>query len=169
MQIKGFDCRPPWCHVRTTTESKTVNIGNCSIVRCSWSSVLVLESRLFPLETLGSKYSSTEEKIGSRRFGSGLPHPQLRLTWQHILENLPSFESQSYADLYVICPPSIQDHYDEKELLRKVEHPTKILNCSTDKGLIHISKHIGPEVLILGHEYSWAIEPLRCINLSREC
>lgn len=51
--------------------------------------------------------------------------------------------------------------YDETELLKKVKHSTRILQCSTEDGLVHIAKHISSDVVILGQEYSWAVEQLR--------
>jgi len=81
---------------------------------------------------------------------------------QHILKLLPSFEeSQSYADLYVICPPTVQASYDDPELRKCLSHESRLLHCSTKEGLVHIAKHIGSDVVILGEEYSWAVEKLR--------
>jgi hypothetical protein len=82
--------------------------------------------------------------------------------WQHILTLLPSYEeSQSYADLYVICPPTVQASYDDPELRKCLSHESRLLHCSTREGLVHIAKHIGSDVVILGEEYSWAVEKLR--------
>ena len=83
-------------------------------------------------------------------------------SWQHILRLLPSYEeSQSYVDLYVICPPTVQASYDDPELRKCLSHESRILHCSTREGLVHIAKHIGSDVVILGEEYSWAVEKLR--------
>lgn len=105
---------------------------------------------------------SNEEKIGGSSIKPGMLVNVSKLTCQHILNKLPSYEeSQSYADIYIISPPAIQGQYDEKDLLKKVKHSTRVLYCSTDEGLVHITKHISSDVVILGQEYSWALEQLR--------
>ena len=88
------------------------------------------------------------------------------LTWQHILDNLPSYEDSNYVEPYIICPPAIRGHYDDNELLKKVQHPTQILVCSTESGFVYIARHIDPEVVILGQEYFWALEQLQRTLLS---
>ena len=91
-------------------------------------------------------------------------------SWQHILRLLPSYEeSQSYADLYVICPPTVQVSYDDSELRKCLSHESRLLHCSTKEGLVHIAKHIGSDVVILGEEYSWAVENLRGLSVSSKC
>ena len=89
--------------------------------------------------------------------------------WQRILGLLPSYEeSQSYADLYVICPPSVQASYDDPRLRKCLSHESRLLHCSTKEGLVHIAKHIGSDVVILGEEYSWAVDQLRGSSFARK-
>ena len=47
------------------------------------------------------------------------------------------------------------------ELEGKVQHRTRILHCSTEQGVVYISRHIKPDVLLLGDEHSWALEQTR--------
>lgn len=92
------------------------------------------------------------------------------LLLQNILRLLPSYEeSQSYADLYLICPPTVKVSYDDSELRRCLSHESRLLHCSTKEGLVHIAKHIGSDVVILGREYSWAVEKLRGLPTTGKC
>ena len=109
-----------------------------------------------------SSESANQEKISGYCIEPGVSVKCVKLTRQHILDNLPYYEeSQSYADIYIICPPAIRELYDEEVLLTKVDHPTRVLVCSTEGGFVHIARHIGPDVVILGQEYLKASEQLR--------
>ena len=55
----------------------------------------------------------------------------------------------------------MRERYDEEKLQKKVQHPTRVLVSSTEGGFVHIVRHISPDVAILGHEYSWALDQLR--------
>jgi len=110
-----------------------------------------------------SGYSS-QEKIGGHHIGQGSRQSLhvIGLLLQNILKQLPSYEeSQSYADLYLISPLEVKASYDDPELRKCLSHESRLLHCSTREGLVHIAKHIGSDVVILGVEYSWAVEKLR--------
>jgi hypothetical protein len=83
---------------------------------------------------------------------------------QAILSKLPPYtETESYADLHIIVPPEMREAYERftAVLESKVQHPTRILTCSTPQGVTHISKHINPDVVLLGDQYSWALDDLK--------
>ena len=45
--------------------------------------------------------------------------------------------------------------------MNKVEHPTRVLSCATEQGIVHIAKHIGADVVLLDQEYLWAVEQVK--------
>lgn len=56
----------------------------------------------------------------------------------------------------------MQDVLDnELELATKVEHSTRVLSCATEQGVVHIARHIGADVVLLDHEYLWAVEQVK--------
>jgi hypothetical protein len=63
--------------------------------------------------------------------------------------------------MFLICPPGLRGQYKDSVLEEKVQHRTRILNCSTEQGIIYISRHIKPDVLVLGNEHSWMLEQIR--------
>ena len=72
----------------------------------------------------------------------------IRLTLpQYIANKLPSFqESREYAELYIISGPGCD--VPDDVLYSKLEHPTRLLHCETSQGIIHLTKHIKPDVLV---------------------
>ena len=52
-------------------------------------------------------------------------------------------------------------HTTPDQLISKVQHETRILKCSTSQGILHISKHINPDIVLLGGEYSWTLDDLK--------
>src|SRR5436190_19991050 len=61
----------------------------------------------------------------------------------------------------MISPPTFCTQLKEKELLKKVKHPTRLLQCSTKEGVVHIAKHINSDVVILGPDYFGSLEQLQ--------
>ena len=43
----------------------------------------------------------------------------------------------------------------------KVEHATRLLSCTTEQGAVHIARHISADVVLLDHQYSWAVEQVK--------
>jgi hypothetical protein len=84
------------------------------------------------------------------------------LTYQHLIDKIPSHDaSKTYADLFLICPPQFRGKFNENELNGKVQHRTRVLHSSTEQGVIYISRHIKPNVLLVGEEHSWALEQIK--------
>jgi hypothetical protein len=82
---------------------------------------------------------------------------------QYISRRLPSFEvSCDYAELYLISGPG--SSVGDDELYEKVEHPTRLLHCETPQGIIHITKHIKPDILLTAPADSQPISDLRGIT-----
>jgi hypothetical protein len=69
--------------------------------------------------------------------------------------------STRYADVYLICPPTVQDVLDNAEVVTKVEHSTRVISCATEQGVVHIARHIGADVVLLDQQYSWAVEQVK--------
>jgi hypothetical protein len=94
------------------------------------------------------------------------PPAGLRLSiLQYISSKLPSFEvSRDYAELYLISGPS--SSVADDELYEKVEHPTRLLHCKTPQGIIHITKHIKPDILLSAPDDGQPISELQGILLA---
>jgi len=82
------------------------------------------------------------------------------------VDKIPSYElSKDYADVYLIYPPKIRAKYDPGALESKVQHPTRILTCATEQGIVHITRHISPQVVLLREEHGWTVDQLKGLLL----
>jgi hypothetical protein len=64
-----------------------------------------------------------------------------------------------YADVYLICPPAT--HGLVVDVMGKVEHETRVLRCATEQGIVHIARHIGADIILLGQEYLSIVEQVK--------
>jgi len=71
-----------------------------------------------------------------------------------------------YADVYLICPPATHGLLEELEVVKKVEHETRVLRCATEQGIVHIARHMGADIVLLGHEDLAAVEQVRGMFIS---
>jgi hypothetical protein len=70
--------------------------------------------------------------------------------------------SRDYAELYLISGPG--SSVGDDELYEKAEHPTRLLHCETAQGIVHITKHIKPDVLLTSPDDGQPISDLEGIT-----
>jgi hypothetical protein len=66
-----------------------------------------------------------------------------------------------YADVYLICPPATHGLLEKGDLMGKVEHETRVLRCATEQGIVHIARHIGADIILLGQEHLSIVEQVK--------
>lgn len=71
-----------------------------------------------------------------------------------------------YADVYLICPPATHGLLEELEVVKKVEHETRVVRCATEQGIVHIARHIGADIVLLGNEDLSAVEQVKGVFMS---
>ncbi len=51
-------------------------------------------------------------------------------------------------------------------MVTKVEHDTRVVRCATEQGIVHIARHMGADIVLLGREDLSAVEQVKGMFMS---